>query len=332
MHVGIRGVTSYFPEERLDVRYLLESGRLNEDVFGRIGVESVAIAAPDETPMSMGLKAARELLEREEIDPASIDLVVYVFSTTPDYLIWAPSSKLIHELEIPNALGFEMHLGCAGVHAAFQALKGMMLSSTQWNRALVVAADIWGPFVENRTSAGLIFGDSAGAAILDKGEDVPNRLVGYTGFTVGRFNQLVHLPSMTPFSKNLPEKFPNLRNDLFQMVDTSNVGELNKLNPENYRKVADTVMEQSGWNYEDLSFLMVPSGRYDLMRRLAKDFGFEHDRTNTPFLKHQGDLGSPMPLVDLNNVLNKVGLTSGEKMLIVAAGGGITWLGVTIEA
>jgi 3-oxoacyl-[acyl-carrier-protein] synthase III len=331
-YVGIRGTNVYFPEGRQDMRFLVESGRTKEDVFRRIGVESITVAGPDDSPTDMGIKAARELMERLQIAPDEIDLVVYVCATLPDYLVWSASAKVAHELGIQNAFGFEVSLGCGGIQPAFQSVKGMMLSDSDFKRALIVSADIWSPFLDDHLGVGQIFADSAAAAILERSdEEMPNRLIAFSGHTDGSYAGLGHMAGITPFSKRLPERYPHVNGHYFQMIDPSNITELNKLNPANYRKVADRALEKSGWKMEELDYVIFPSGRADLMNHLCKGFGIDPERTNSKYLAHQGDLGAPMLLADLNHMFRDAGLSRGAKVLALSAGVGITWMAVTIE-
>ncbi|MDF0589951.1 hypothetical protein [Candidatus Methanocrinis natronophilus] len=51
-------------------------------------MERKDVAAEDEHPSEMGIRAAKEAVERAGIDPGEIDLIVYCGAGFYDYRIW----------------------------------------------------------------------------------------------------------------------------------------------------------------------------------------------------------------------------------------------------
>lgn len=330
-HIGISGISTYIPEKRYNTCKLIESGYIQEIVFNKIGVTEVPVGQLEDTPTEMAIRAAIKLMDQLDVESDDIDIIVYVGATPPDYLLWSPAAKVADALNIKNAFCFEMQLGCGGVQAAIQAIKAMMLGGNQWNKALIVAADMWDAYTKERSGAGLIFGDSAAATLLEKGKDVSHRLVSFNGFTDGQFHSLGHLTDGTAYTKNLSNQYPNLPDGQYSIINKSKIPALNKLNIKNYKKVTENVLIDSGWELRDIKYLILPSGRIDLMKKIASEFSFLHESTNIPFLSKQGDLGAPGLLVDLDNLARTHSLQKGDKILALSAGVGITWMALTIQ-
>ncbi|UNL86800.1 3-oxoacyl-ACP synthase III family protein [Priestia koreensis] len=330
-HVGISSIATYIPTNKYSTHNLVKKGFMQERVYNKIGVKEVPIGEEQETPTEMAIKAGRKLLLQENVDFQEINLLVYVGATPPDFLLWSAAAKITHELNLKNCFSFEIQLGCGGLQAAFQAIKAMMLSNDKWTKALVVTADKWGPYTKERSGAGLIFGDSAAAALLEKGNNVLNRFICFHGHTDGQFHSLGHLSSGTTYTKRLMNQYPDLVENQYSIIDGSTIPLLNEVNVANYKKVATQVLSDSKWELEDVSCIILPSGRRDLMERIIQELSLSVEKTNMPFLAQQGDLGAPGLLVDLENILNCHNLKKGDKILILSAGVGITWMALTLQ-
>ncbi|MBE1557171.1 3-oxoacyl-[acyl-carrier-protein] synthase III C-terminal domain-containing protein [Sporosarcina limicola] len=329
--VGISGIKVYSPSKTYYTRHLLETGQMTDKLYNKIGVSSVQVSDNEETPTDLAIKAANIILDKSMTIREEIDLVIYVGATPPDYLIWSPSSKICYKLGLKRALGFEMMLGCGGFQIAMKAAKEMLLNSKTWKKALIVGADKWEQYTTNRTAAGLIFGDAGAAILLEKRENARNKLMDFFGFTDGSFHDMAFLSNKTEFADKLREKYPHVQPNEYSIFNVEKSSLLREVNLQNYIKVAKEILEQSKLTMNDISYLLVPTGRKDLMIKIIDALEFDQTKTNLAFLENQGDLGAPGFVCDLHNMLKKYNPKSGEKILTLSAGVGITWLGSLIE-
>ncbi|KKK39184.1 hypothetical protein WQ57_05295 [Mesobacillus campisalis] len=329
--IGVKGTAVYQPADTFQTDFLLHNGQISEKTFHKLGVSSVRVAADLESPTVLAINAAKSLLDETNVSADEISLVVYVGATPPDYLIWSPSSKVCYELGVKKAIGFEMMLGCGGVPMALKTAKDMLLNTKEWKYALIVSGENWEPYSTNRTGAGLIFGDAGAAILLEKDELAKNRLLEFAGFTDGRFYDFAFLSSGTKFADIERQKQATIRENEYSFFNTERAGLLREDNIKNYLNIANEVLEKSKLSLSEIDYLMLPSGRKDLMEKLIKVFEFDRSRTNLPFLENQGDLGAPGFICDLNNMFNTYQPRRGEKILTLSAGVGISWLGSLIE-
>ena len=103
--VGIKALSACVPR---DIVYNKDLGYLN------IGIEQRRIAADDVMASDLCFKAAQQLMADNDIDPSSIDVLLFM-SQTPDYRIPATSCLLQHRLGLPReTLCFDISLGCSG--------------------------------------------------------------------------------------------------------------------------------------------------------------------------------------------------------------------------
>src|SRR5688500_19847365 len=88
---AIAGISYVFPEGSRTVRQMAEDGLLESsaETMESFGFARVHVAV-GESPYDLALAAARSLLTENEIDPASIGLVIY--GGTPGSMAFSPAS------------------------------------------------------------------------------------------------------------------------------------------------------------------------------------------------------------------------------------------------
>jgi 3-oxoacyl-[acyl-carrier-protein] synthase-3 len=132
----------------------------------------------------MALAAARRALEAAGIEANDLDLVIRV-SCTPDYLHFFPdpaAERIQKELGATlDCASFAIPAGCSGFVYAMEIARSLMLGNQRYQKVLISVSNSVSPFmdVENRVSEdwcrknafdAYIFGDGAGAVVLEKQE------------------------------------------------------------------------------------------------------------------------------------------------------------------
>jgi len=114
--VGIAASAAYLPERWMTAAEISDASGIPEQVLvEKFGVRGKHIAAPDEHVSDLSVKAAESLLREGEVDPASIDAVVYFGSMWRDYAVWQAAPWIAHRLGCVNALALEYaNVSCGG--------------------------------------------------------------------------------------------------------------------------------------------------------------------------------------------------------------------------
>lgn len=134
-----------------------------------LGVESLHVADEDETLEYMAVSAARAALDSADLPPAHADLVVLANWTDRQ---WIPeiAPAVAARLGADGALAFDVCGACTGFVHAVQTASALLMAHPGWRNAVVVAADRFSHRARPGTRGQLVFGDAAGAVVLDKGE------------------------------------------------------------------------------------------------------------------------------------------------------------------
>lgn len=168
-NVALRGIVSAVPdtvvgnamfEDKFGVKAVAEISRMT-------GVQSRRVSSENQTTADLSEAAARQLLEKLQWAPDSVDAIVFV-SQTPDYRLPATACALQARLQLSaHCAAFDVNLGCSGyVYGLWIASK--LIDGTGIRRVLLLAGDTSTKLVnpEDRATA-MLFGDAGTATALE---------------------------------------------------------------------------------------------------------------------------------------------------------------------
>ena len=170
--VGIKALSACVPGDVVynrDLGYLIPQEEIDK-VIDNIGIEQRRIAPSDVTASDLCFKAAQKLMDDNGIDPASIDVLLFM-SQTQDYRIPATSCILQHRLGLPKTtLCFDISLGCSGylfalsTAFAYASIEGI-------NRVLLLDGETFSKIVNRRDKVDWpLYGDAGTATLVEKGD------------------------------------------------------------------------------------------------------------------------------------------------------------------
>ena len=135
-------------------------------IVRRTGVRERRMVAEDERLSDLAAAAGRLALERRQLDPQLLDLIL-VASHTQDELLPNAAPLVAAELGASRAGAIDIGAACTGFLSALE-LGVAQIEARRANRVLVIGADVLTRFLDfdDRRTAGLI-GDGAGAVVLE---------------------------------------------------------------------------------------------------------------------------------------------------------------------
>ena len=171
----IIGMGKYLPDNVVtndDLAKLMDTS--DEWITERTGIKERRhiIKGSEDTPATMGHKAALMALERAGLEPKDIDLILFA-TLSPDY--YFPGSGVLVQklLGIPACPAMDIRMQCSGfiygISTADQFIKTGM-----YKNVLVIGAENHSgglDFTTRGRGVSVIFGDGAGAAVLTREEN-----------------------------------------------------------------------------------------------------------------------------------------------------------------
>ncbi|MGI8859987.1 MAG: beta-ketoacyl-ACP synthase III [Rubrobacteraceae bacterium] len=135
----------------------------------RTGIKERRFVSEDEDCSTLAVDAAKAALEHADVEGGEIDLVICATSTAPESM---PSvACLVGEaIGAPGVGAMDLAAACAGYSYAASVADSMLRSGVA-NRVLLIGADAMTTIVDaNDRSTSVLFGDGAGAVVLDRGD------------------------------------------------------------------------------------------------------------------------------------------------------------------
>jgi len=190
----ITGWGKYVPPNVLtndDLTHMVDTS--DEWIRTRTGIEERRIADDDETTSSMAIQAAQEALEVADLKPSDLDLIV-VATVTPDHPFPATACLVQDTLGARGAAAFDISAGCTGFIYAL-TLAHHTLQSGAYENALVIGAETLSRITDwNDRSTCVLFGDGAGAVIL-QADEAEGGVLSTTLGTDGSGARLLYVPA-----------------------------------------------------------------------------------------------------------------------------------------
>lgn len=150
----------------------------DEWIRSHTGIGSRYIASQEDTSASLGAEACKQVLANENLNPQDIDLIICATATS-EYQGFPSNACLIQkELGAKNAACFDLSAACSGFLYAIDTAAALMERHGR-RYALVCGTEVLSKIIDwQDRSTCVLFGDGAGAALLENTFDNSKRGIG----------------------------------------------------------------------------------------------------------------------------------------------------------
>ncbi len=311
----MRGCGSYLPE-RILTNADLEKMVATSDpwIVQRTGIRERHIANEHETTSVLGLKAAEAALADAGLEAGDIDLIVCATST-PDYTFPATATQIQMGLGLQGGAAFDLQAVCTGFIYGVATADKFLLSGSH-RRALVIGAETFSRIID-WTDRGtcVLFGDGAGAIVLEAGEGegtAADRGVLTTQLrSDGRYRDRLYVDG-GPGSTGTTGHLRMEGRDVFKFA----VG-----------KVIDVVTEafaEAGIGPDDLDWFVPHQANRRIIEASADKLGIPRDKVVITVDRHGNTSAASIPLA-LDAARKDGRIKTGDLVMLEAIGGGFTW-------
>jgi 3-oxoacyl-[acyl-carrier-protein] synthase-3 len=169
---AITAVGGYVPEYRLTNQMLETMVDTNDEwIVSRTGIKERRILKGEGLGTSdMGAEAVKELLNKRGIAATDIDCIICA-TVTPDMVFPATANLIADKTGMTNAFGYDLGAACSGFLFALTT-GATYIESGRYKKVVVVGGDKMSAIVDYSDRATcIIFGDGAGAVLLEPSED-----------------------------------------------------------------------------------------------------------------------------------------------------------------
>ncbi len=325
-NVGIRAMSACVPSKvysNRDLGYLIPEEEI-EKTISNIGIEERRIADDDVCASDLAYKAAVKLMEDNNIDPASIDVLLFM-SQTSDYRIPATSCILQHRLGLSkDTCCIDLTLGCSGfVFALSTAFAYASMEGV--NRVLLLDGETFSKIVNKKDKVDWpLYGDGATATLIEKGDFDESVFIlrsdgageGAVKIPGGGMRNRVSADSIV---ETVREE-GNIRNDLEVYMDGMEVFNFAmSVVPKSVKeitKVTDTTLD-------DIDWLVFHQANKFMTDFFAKRLKFNMDKVPYCIQKFGNTSSTSVPLTIVSELHDK--MKDGDRVVMCGFGAGLSW-------
>ncbi len=323
--VGIKALSACVPQEVVynkDLGYLIPEEEIDK-VIDNIGIEQRRIAAPDVMASDLCFKAAQQLMADNDIDPKSIDVLLFM-SQTADYRIPATSCLLQQRLGLPKeTMCMDITLGCSGyLYALSTAFAYASIPGV--NRVLLLDGETFSKIVNRRDKVDWpLYGDAGTATLVEKGDFGPSTFLLYTDGS-GEDKLKIHAGMRNPITPDScverEREEGNVRTDLEVFMDGMDV--FNFAISKVPRSVKQLLAE-TGETIDDVDYLVFHQANRFMMDFFVKKLKIAPERVPFCINKYGNTSSASVPLTISSELNGK--LEGSHTVVLSAFGAGLSW-------
>lgn len=309
MNSRILATGSYLPTRvrtNADLEKMVETS--DEWIVTRSGIRERRLAAEHETVATMGFEAARKALETAKIDPNEIDLVI-VGTTSNSHAYPSAACQIQGMLNIDDAISFDLAAACTGFVYAL-SVADQFIRTGKVKKALVIGSDLNSRNLdETDRSTVILFGDGAGAVILEASEE--EGIISTHLHAVADKNDVLVLPHAR-------------RDDEKSGYIAMQGNETFKLAVRELSNVVEETLTANNLDKKDLDWLVPHQANLRIIAATVKKLDMTLEQAVVTLDKYANTSAASVP-VSLDEAVRDGRIRRGQLLLLEAFGGGWTW-------
>ena len=314
---AITAVGSYVPDYVLSNQVLETLVDTNDEwITTRTGIKERRLLKEEGKGTSfMAIKAAQNLLEKANLDPKDIDLVI-MSTATPDMPVASTGVFVATEIGAINAFAFDLQAACSSFLYGM-SVASAYIASGKYKKVLLIGSDKMSSIIDYTDRATcIIFGDGAGAVLFEPNTDglgLQDEILKSDG--IGReFLKIEAGGSILPPSE---ETVKNKQHFVFQDGKT-----VFKYAVSGMADVSEKIMERNNLSHDDINWLVAHQANRRIIDATANRMGLDESKVLINIQKYGNTTSATLPLLlsDFETQLKK-----GDNIVFAAFGGGFTW-------
>jgi 3-oxoacyl-[acyl-carrier-protein] synthase-3 len=320
---AITAVGGYVPEYVLTNKILATMVDTNDEwITSRTGIKERRILKEQGQGTSfMAIKAAEQLLSKNNINPEDIDMVIMA-TATPDMPVAATGVYVASQIGAVNAFSYDLAAACSGFLFGMSTA-ARYIESGRYKKVLLIGADKMSSIVDytDRTTC-IIFGDGAGAVLFEpnlEGLGLQDEILRSDG--VGRDSLKIDAGGsiLPPSNQTIADKQHYVHQDGKTVF---------KFAVSKMADVSEKIMQRNNLTGDDVSWLVPHQANKRIIDATSRRMNLPQDKVMLNIHRYGNTTSATLPLClfDYENQLKK-----GDNVVFAAFGGGFTWGSIYVK-
>lgn len=328
----IVGIGHYVPDNVVsnkDLEQFMDTS--DEWIIERTGIRERRWVKPgsDDTPSTMGTKAARIAIENAGLTPDDIDFIVFA-TLSPDYYFPGPGVQVQEQLGIKEIGALDVRNQCSGFIYSL-SVADQFVKSGMYKNVLVIGSEYHSGGLEKSTrgrGVTVIFGDGAGAVVLQRTEEDKGILS-------------THLHSEGQHAKELSLIGPATSRWVDTIIeendpeDTSYYPYMNgnfvfKHAVTRFQQVIHEALQVNGYQPSDINMLIPHQANLRISQFIQQKMQLSNDQVYNNIMRYGNTTAASIPIA-LSEAHQEGKIKEGDLVCFAAFGSGFTWASALIR-
>lgn len=296
----------YIPPKKVTNDDLAKVMDTNDEwIRARTGIEARRFAEGEDTS-DLALRAVEKFKEE---DLSKVD-VILVATFTPDFITPSIASIIQKELNIHNeCIAFDFNMACSGFVAGLKVMDSLL---NKGRRGILIGAETISKVLdmEDRTTA-ILFGDGAGAVLLEKNDD---KLV----FDIGSSGDCDVLHAMG--------RTVDLEKDIALRMDGKSVF---RFATNIMVESVSEVLKEANLNYEDIDYYVFHQANKRIIEHVRKKLKLPEEKFYMNLQNYGNTSAASIPIA-IDEMNEKGYFKEDMKIVLSGFGGGLSWASTVI--
>lgn len=332
-HSVITGIGHYVPDNVVtnsDLEKIMDT--TSDWIIERTGIEERRHVRKggDDSPSSMGTKAARIAIDKAGLTPDDIDFIVFA-TLSPDYYFPGPGVMVQEQLGIREVGALDVRNQCSGFVYSL-SVADQFIRSGMYKNILVIGSELHSGGLDMTTkgrNVSVIFGDGAGAIVLQRTDDDSHGVLS------------THLHSEGKHAKELAIIGPNTGRWVPEIMASSDPDDLSYYPHMNgnfvfkhaVTRFSEAILEALDANNsepKDIDLLIPHQANLRISQFIQKKMGLRDDQVFNNIMKYGNTTAASIPIA-MSEAYDKGLIKSGNLVCLAAFGSGFTWASALIR-
>jgi 3-oxoacyl-[acyl-carrier-protein] synthase III len=286
-------------------------------IVERTGIHQRHMVERGTATSDLATMAVDDLLKQRGIEADEIELII-VATVTPDMFFPSTACLVQNKIRANKAWGFDISAACSGFLYALTT-GAQFIESGAHNKVVVIGADVMSSIInyEDRATC-ILFGDGAGAVLLEPSESEDIGLLDYKHEIDGSGGQHLYMPgggSLHPSSHETVEKKMHYVHQDGQAVFKYAVRKMGE--------ASRRTLERNGLEGKDLDLFIAHQANLRIINATAEKLGLDETKVVKNIHKYGNTTAATIPLA-IGDAMDDGRLKKGSLVLFAAVGAGFT--------
>ncbi len=319
----ISALGTYVPPRLLTNADLEKMVETSDDwIVERTGIRERHIVEKGMATSDLAVEAAKAALAQRGLAPGDVDALI-VATVTPDMLFPSTACLVQHKLGAKGIWGFDLSAACSAFVYALQTGAQFIATGTH-KKVLVIGADVMSSIIDYTDRATcVIFGDGAGAVILEPAEDEALAIIDFIHEVDGSGGCALYMPgggSLHPATHETVDKKMHYVHQDGQTVFKFAIRKQTEL--------CEKILERNGLKARDVDAFIPHQANRRIITATAERLGLRPESIIINIDRYGNTTAGTIPLA-MGTALEEGRLKKGDLVLLASVGAGFT-VGVTL--